>query len=182
MYLIGTFFHELAHFIVSFFTFGSPSWFSIFPSKTKDATTGTTSYTLGYVNNRRVRWYNVLFISMAPLLLLPLSYFVYKNFFLFFSHNIIGYILYVFIIITLIYSSIPSSVDFKNIFIKYYFKSNSAFLRLIHDNFYLILNLIPTSLIVFVLSNYDIYPLVETLSNYIVGACGIEKINIAKGV
>ena len=32
MYLIGTFFHELAHLILTILTFGKPSWFSIFPS------------------------------------------------------------------------------------------------------------------------------------------------------
>lgn len=114
-YLFGTFFHEVAHFMLSLITFGKPTWFSILPSKSVDAT-GKIGYTLGYVKSENVRWFNVFFIAMAPFCLIPLSFYVYQYFFLVFNESIYTYILYVFIIVSLLFSSIPSSVDFSILF------------------------------------------------------------------
>lgn len=118
MYLVGTLFHELAHFILSILTFGSPTWFSIFPSKQKNENGQTVGYMLGYIESQNIRWYNVFFIAMAPLLLMPLSYWVYIHFFEYFDKNIFTMISYIFIIVSLMFSSIPSGVDFKLVFNK----------------------------------------------------------------
>ena len=114
VFLIGTIFHELAHFFVSLITFGKPTWFSILPSKSVDAA-GNIGYTLGYVKSENVRWFNVFFISMAPLLLLPLSFFVYQYFFTYFQPNLPNFILYIFLLVSLIVSSIPSKIDFLRV-------------------------------------------------------------------
>ena len=111
VFFVGTFFHELAHFIVSLITFGKPSSFNVFPSKDKE----TNMITLGYVTSRNMRWYNAFFISMAPLLLIPLSYYVYTTFFTYFEFNIYTMFIQIFLIVTLLFSSIPSGTDFKNI-------------------------------------------------------------------
>ena len=116
IYLIGTFFHELMHLVVSLFTFGKPSWFSILPSKTINNNGQITGYTLGYVRSKNIRWFNVALISLAPLLLIPLSYLIYTDFFNYIDRNLYSYIIYIFVIISLLFSSIPSSVDFRNIF------------------------------------------------------------------
>jgi hypothetical protein len=118
IYLVGTFFHELSHYLSSLFLNGRPNWFSIFPSKSMQAD-GTVNITLGYVNNQNLRWYNVFFIALAPLSLIPTSYWVYFNFFNFFDKNIFSFLIYIFLIVSLIFSSIPSSTDLKLVFNKY---------------------------------------------------------------
>ena len=131
IYLIGTFAHELMHLVVSIITFGKPTWFSILPSKTINNNGQVLGYTLGYVKSKNIRWYNVALISLAPLLLIPLSYLIYTDFFNYIDRNLYSYILYIFIIISLLFSSIPSSVDFRNIF----------------NGFTTILNFVPLSIV-----------------------------------
>lgn len=139
MYFIGTFFHELTHLIASFLTNGKPRWFSILPSKNIDEKSGRVSYTLGYVLSKNIRWYNVFIISMAPLLLLPLSFYVYENFFSYVDENLYSYIVYVFIIISLLFSSVPSGIDFSNVF------KSKTFL----------LNLLPLIVIIIIVLNIE---------------------------
>ncbi len=116
IYFMGTFFHELAHFLVSLVTFGKPYWFSVIPHSEINKESGEKMITLGHVKSSNVRWWNVFFISMAPFLLLPLSYYVYLHFFDYIEMNLWTLILYVFTIVSLLFSSIPSGVDFKNVF------------------------------------------------------------------
>ncbi|WP_294961503.1 hypothetical protein [Sulfurimonas sp.] len=116
MYFMGTFFHELSHFIISFFTIGKPFRFSVIPSSTVDKLTGQKMITLGHVKSRNVKWWNVFLISMSPLLLFPLSFWVYSNFFNYLELNLWTVIIYVFSIVSLLFSAIPSGVDFKNVF------------------------------------------------------------------
>ena len=116
IYFMGTFFHELAHLVVSFLTLGKPTWFSVIPSSKTNKETGEKMITLGYVESSNAKWWNVFFISMAPLLLLPLSFFVYDNFFEYFELSFWTVILYVFSIVSLLFSAVPSGVDFKNVF------------------------------------------------------------------
>jgi hypothetical protein len=116
MYFMGTLFHELSHFVVSFLTFGKPFWFSVIPSTKIDKTTGAKTTTLGYVKSGNIRWWNVFFVSMSPLLLLPFSFWVYNYFFNYFEESLWTVVLYIFSIVSLLFSSVPSGVDFKNVF------------------------------------------------------------------
>lgn len=116
VYFMGTFFHELAHFLVSLVTFGKPYWFSVIPHSEINKESDEKMITLGHVKSSNVRWWNVFFISMAPFLLLPLSYYVYLYFFDYVEMNLWTLILYVFTIVSLLFSSIPSGADFKNVF------------------------------------------------------------------
>jgi len=115
-YFVGTVFHELAHLIVSILTNGKPTWISVFPSKRIE--NGKIYYTLGYINSSNITRYNVFFISMAPLMLLPFSYYVYTDFFIYFEKTLTNFFIYLFLIISLVFSSIPSNVDFKAVFSK----------------------------------------------------------------
>ncbi len=115
MYFMGTLFHELSHFIVSFLTFGKPFWFSVIPSSSTDKKTGSKMITLGHVKSKNIKWWNVFFISMSPLLLLPLSFWVYNYFFNYFEESLWTVVLYIFSIVSLLFSSVPSGVDFKNV-------------------------------------------------------------------
>lgn len=112
-YFIGIFLHELSHFIVSFLTNGRPDTFSVFPKKMNN------SYIFGSVHSNNFQWYNRFLISFAPLLLLVVLYFMDKYFFLYFEDTLYTQILYIFLVIVLIDSSIPSSADFEIAFIGY---------------------------------------------------------------
>lgn len=116
IHILGTFFHELTHYLVAILTtFHIPKNFSIFPKTNKSE----RSIELGYVEleMRYLNIFNAFLISMAPLLLLYLAYFVSKYFFIYyekyFEVGIISYIIYLFLMTTLIVNSIPSKADFK---------------------------------------------------------------------
>jgi hypothetical protein len=118
VYFIGTFFHELAHYLIALFTtFRWPEKISLFPKIEKH--NGTKTIVLGYVdiNKKNLNIFNAFLIGMAPLLLLYLAYLVSKYFFTFyvqlFEINLGTYLLYLFLITTLIVNSVPSSADFK---------------------------------------------------------------------
>jgi hypothetical protein len=118
VYFMGTFFHELAHFLISFVTYGKPYWFSVIPHSEINEETGQKMITLGHVKSLNVKWWNVFFISMAPFLLFPFAYFIYIYFYNYAEMNIWFLMLYIFFIISLLFSAIPSSVDFSNVFNK----------------------------------------------------------------
>lgn len=111
IYLFGTFFHELAHFSVGLMTFAFPYKISIIPIQSEDK----QGYLMGHVKFINLKYYNVFVVSLAPLILIPISYFIYGNFFTYFSDTIINFFIYIYIIVSLLFSSIPSNIDFKNI-------------------------------------------------------------------
>jgi len=57
--------HELMHLLLGFVTHGQPCGFRVWPRRSANG------YVLGSVSCRNVRWYNGLFIGLAPMLLLP---------------------------------------------------------------------------------------------------------------
>lgn len=59
--------HELAHLVIGLVTNGQPSGLQLWPRR------GARGYVLGSVICHNVRWYNGLFIGLAPLALLPLA-------------------------------------------------------------------------------------------------------------
>lgn len=65
--LPGTICHELSHLLVGFVLNGHPHGFSVWPRREG------RGYLLGSVAIGNPRWYNVFFIGLAPLLLLPLA-------------------------------------------------------------------------------------------------------------
>ena len=58
----GTFVHELLHFVVGVLLNAKPVDISFWPEKTAQG------YRLGYVGFSNLRWYNAVFVAMAPLL------------------------------------------------------------------------------------------------------------------
>lgn len=63
--LPGTIAHELTHFLMGIVSGGKPRGFSVIPRRRGKG------YVLGSVALANIRWYNGLFIGLAPLLLLP---------------------------------------------------------------------------------------------------------------
>jgi hypothetical protein len=60
--------HELTHLVLGLLTGGQPSGLRILPRRS------ARGYVLGSVTCNNVRWYNGLFIGLAPLLLLPVAF------------------------------------------------------------------------------------------------------------
>ena len=65
--LPATLAHELMHWGAAFLLHGKPSGFRLIPQRSSD------SYVLGAVRCTNVRWYNGLFIGLAPLVWLPVA-------------------------------------------------------------------------------------------------------------
>ena len=116
VYFLGTFFHELAHYIIALITtFRLPGRISLFPKY--EIVNGRRVIALGYVEvkNSSLNILNAFPTGMAPLLLLYLAYIVSKYFFIYygiwFEVGIIAYILQSFLMATLIINSVPSRAD-----------------------------------------------------------------------
>lgn len=110
----GVILHELSHFVVALLLNGKPNSFSIIPKK--ETIKGKTYFNLGKVGVSNLKWYNRFFIGMSPLFLLFALYFIDIYFFTFFEDNLYTNFLYIFLIIIILDSSIPSVVDFKEAF------------------------------------------------------------------
>lgn len=116
--LSGTILHELSHFIVALITFGKPTTFSLIPKSTRIVENGLERkiYELGSVSVRNANNFNRFPIGMSPLLLLiPLLY-IDNYFFIYFENTLKNTLLYLFIVIVILDSSIPSGQDFKQAF------------------------------------------------------------------
>ena len=116
VYFSGTFFHEMAHYIMALITtFRLPGRISLFPKY--EIVNGRRVIALGYVEvkNSSLNILNAFPTGMAPLLLLYLAYIVSKYFFIYygiwFEVGIIAYILQSFLMATLIINSVPSRAD-----------------------------------------------------------------------
>ena len=116
VYFLGTFFHEMAHYIMALITtFRLPGRISLFPKY--EIVNGRRVIALGYVEvkNSSLNILNAFPIGMAPLSLLYLAYLVSISFFdyysIWFEVGIIAYILQSFLMATLIINSVPSRAD-----------------------------------------------------------------------
>jgi len=105
-YIVGTFLHELSHWVTAIFTYGKPPpFFSIIPNKDDNS--------FGRVSANNIKFYNAFLIGMSPLLLLFFSYFISKFFFMYLDFTILNFILYIYLIFIVSSSAIPSMADFK---------------------------------------------------------------------
>ena len=105
VYFLGTFFHELAHYIMALITtLRLPGRVSLFPKY--EIVNGRRVIALGYVEvrNSSLNILNAFLIGMAPLSLLYLAYLVSKYFFIYyglwFEIGIFAYILQSFLVAT----------------------------------------------------------------------------------
>ena len=117
VYFLGTFFHELAHYIIALVTtFRLPGRISLLPKY--EVTNDRKFIVLGNVEvkNSSLNIFNAFPIGMAPVSLLYLAYLISKYFFIYyaiwFEIGIFAYILQSFLMATLIINSVPSRADF----------------------------------------------------------------------
>jgi hypothetical protein len=106
--LFGTFFHELAHYVIGLILYAKPTGFSIWPKAQAGG-----GFVLGSVSFGNLRFFNTLPTAIAPLLLIILAYYVDIHFFATFDETIATYILYIFTIVILLENSIPSTTDIR---------------------------------------------------------------------
>ena len=105
--LPGTVAHELAHWSMALLFGGNPKPPSFWPH------TEGPRWTLGHVIIRNPRWYNLLQIALAPLLLLPLAAFIYWHWLRFYSLVHWQHWLGLYFVAALLHSSLPSPEDFQ---------------------------------------------------------------------
>lgn len=105
--LPGTLAHELCHLLLGLILRGQPAAFNLLPRREGHG------WVMGSVGFRNLRWYNVFFIGMAPLLLLPAAYGLLL--WRLAGAPVPGWpeALAIYLIANLIYASIPSGQDLR---------------------------------------------------------------------
>ncbi|MBF0455002.1 MAG: hypothetical protein HQL72_09355 [Magnetococcales bacterium] len=106
--LLGTFFHELAHYMVGLLLGAKPSGFSLWPKPHREG-----GVVLGSVTFANLRFYNTLPTALAPLLLFILAYLANIRLFSPQDESLFSYTLSLFIIVILLENAIPSTTDIK---------------------------------------------------------------------
>ena len=105
--LPGTILHELSHYIIAFIIGCRPRGFTVIPRKVDNG------WILGEVRVTRGTGLHLIIVAFAPLLLIPLAFWVDYHFFIWFDYTYTNIFLYFYILINIIVSSIPSTVDFR---------------------------------------------------------------------
>lgn len=100
----GTLLHETTHFMVGLILNAKPASFNLLP-KRRDNT-----YVMGSVGFRNIKFYNAFPAAMAPLLLLPLAYWLNEYFLV---TTVWRYLCFILLETIIIENAIPSSTDFK---------------------------------------------------------------------
>lgn len=98
--------HEFLHFLVAFLMNAKPCSFTVWPKRVEGG------IILGRVSVRNATFYNSAPTALAPLLLLGVSYFLWREFNTSISNNLI-FVFFVMVQTLLISSAIPSIQDLK---------------------------------------------------------------------
>lgn len=105
--LPGTILHETMHFLVGLVLNAKPCNFTILPRKTE------RGYVMGSVGFTNITFYNAVPSSMAPLLLLPIGFYLNRYLLPSMNPTFTNYVLYVLLQTIIIENALPSSADFK---------------------------------------------------------------------
>lgn len=104
----GTFLHELMHLMVGAFMNARPCNFSVFPKRSIDG-----GYVMGSVSFSNITFYNAVPSAMAPLLLLPIGFYLNRYWLPNLDVTIGNYVFYIFLQTVIVENSIPSGADFR---------------------------------------------------------------------
>ena len=104
----GTFLHELMHFVVGLFLNARPCNFTLIPRRGEHG-----GYVMGSVGFTNITFYNAVPSSLAPLLLLPIGFYVNRYLLPEIEPTFTNYILYVLLQTIIIENAMPSSADFR---------------------------------------------------------------------
>ena len=105
--LPGTILHETMHFLVGLILNAKPCNFTILPRKCD------RGYVMGSVGFTNITFYNAIPASMAPLLLLPIGFYLNRYLLPVMDPTFTNYILYVLLQTIIIENALPSSADFE---------------------------------------------------------------------
>ena len=114
--LIGTVLHEASHYLVSLILNGKPKLPNLIPKRYVFYEKGVkySYWLLGYVENRNINSFNAFFIGFAPVLVLfPLAFYVYLNFFNWFEYSYKNLFLFYLVLFVILYNALPSKTDIK---------------------------------------------------------------------
>ena len=104
----GTFLHEFMHYWVGLLFNARPVNFNLWPKRDLSG-----YYVMGSVGFQNITYYNALPASMAPLLLLPLGYWINHYLLPMLPMNLSRYVLYVLLQTIIIENALPSRADFR---------------------------------------------------------------------
>lgn len=104
----GTILHETMHFVVGYFLNARPCNFTILPRRSVDG-----GYVMGAVGFRNITFYNAVPAAMAPLLLLPIGYYINELVLPLMPATLLNYVLYVLLQTIIIENAVPSSQDVR---------------------------------------------------------------------
>jgi len=104
----GTILHEFMHFFVGLVLNARPCNFTVFPRRSNDG-----GYVMGSVCFRNVTFYNAVPASMAPLMLLPIGFYINRYLLPYLTPTFMNYILYVLLQTVIIENAVPSRADFR---------------------------------------------------------------------
>lgn len=105
--LPGTILHEMMHFFVGLILNARPCNFTILPRKSDKG------YVMGSVGFTNITFYNAIPSSMAPLLLLPIGFYLNRYLLPNMMPTFTNYVLYVLLQTIIIENALPSSADFR---------------------------------------------------------------------
>ncbi len=105
--LPGTFAHECCHLLLGLALNGRPAGFNLLPRRAE------RGWEMGSATFSNLRWYNVFFVGMAPLLLLPAAYGLMR--WRLGGHPALDWqeVLAVYLVANLVYAALPSWQDFR---------------------------------------------------------------------
>lgn len=112
--VLGTFLHELTHYLFALTFNGRPSSFSLIPKRNGNY------WTLGSVEIANPTWYNKMPIGLAPLSLFVFAYYlnhIYQYYVV--SRDIFTDLGFIFALVVLVENAIPSRQDIKVAFSSY---------------------------------------------------------------
>ncbi len=103
----GTLLHELMHFLVGLVLYARPCNFTIWPKRNLEG------YVMGSVGFRNATFYNAVPAALAPLLLLPIGFYINRYLLPEMKPTLVNCILYILLQTVIIENALPSKADFK---------------------------------------------------------------------
>lgn len=104
----GTILHELMHFVIGWIMNAHPCNFTVFPRRDLNG-----NYVMGSVGFRNVTFYNAVPAALAPVLLLPLGFYINRYLLPLIPMDLTNYIAYVLLQTIIIENAMPSRADFR---------------------------------------------------------------------
>ncbi len=104
----GTVLHEAMHYLVGMILNARPCNFTLLPRRGEDG-----SYVMGSVAFRNVTFYNAVPSAMAPLLLLPIGFYINRYVLPQLPPTFFNYVVYVLLQTIIIENAVPSGADFR---------------------------------------------------------------------